>query len=188
MTEREKRLVSGAALVALVWGGITFGVRPLLAARAGTREQIETARFDLVQARGTLARAKRVERELAVATAEGRRMRSRLLPGEDTGIAGAELGKLVNSAAKKADVELKSNKPKDAVVVGDLTSIPIEISLELRIETLVDLLYGMDSHQRALQISSISIRQRKRRSPDEKLDVKMTIHGFSAASNEEAGS
>ncbi len=188
MTPREKRLVAVAAVIALGWGGTTFGVRPLIGARERTRTDIETARFELAQARRTLTRSERVERELALATAEGRRMRSRLLPGEGVSIAGAELGKLVNSAAKQANVELKSNKAKDPVIVGNLTNIPTEIHLELTVESLVDLLYRLETHQRSLQVSAISIRQRNRRTPDEKLDVRMTVHGFTASPDPEQGS
>ena len=185
MTRRERRLATAAAALALIWGGTTFGLRPLLAARRTTAEAIEQARFDLAQARNTLLRGEGIERQLASARADGNRLRGRLLPGDDVNIAGAELGKIVNRLWTQVDAELQGSSERDPIASGDLTAIPVEIHLELTIEKLTDLLYRIETHQHELRVSKIVVRQKNQRSPDEKLDVRMTINGYAASAEGE---
>ncbi len=188
MTVREKRLTGLAATLALLWAGTTFGLRPLLATRRATAAAIENAKFELAQAHHTLARAELVERELKQRRAAAARLRTRLLPGEETSIAGAELGKIVNHLSTQVGAELKSNKARDPIPADALTVIPTEIHLEMTIEKLTDLLYRIETHQKELRVPKIIIRQQKPRSPDEKLDVRMTITGYAASPESEEGS
>jgi hypothetical protein len=181
MTTREKRLAGVAFTMALLWAGTTFGVRPLLSTRRATAVAIENAEFELAQARHTVANSEKVERELKRVRAAAARLQTRLLPGEEAGIAGAELGKIVNHLSTQVDAELKSNKARDPIPAEALTVIPTEIHLDMTIEKLTELLYRIETHQKELRVPKIIVRQQKPRSPEEKLDVRMTIAGYAAS-------
>src|SRR5262245_52230157 len=108
LRSRERRLLLLAALLMVGVAGYVYGVEPLMAAHAATRDLVVARRGLLARQQRLVARTDSYGRELATLQAEIQTRRARLLPGDKAPIAASELQKLIKTTAQESGIEVRS--------------------------------------------------------------------------------
>ena len=139
---------------------------------------------ELLQLRKEIAREGALRKENSELAAVGEDASLMLLQGETTGIAGANLQKLMSGLVLQhggAASSIQILPPKED---GNLVRIPISLSISVGIDGLRDILYGLETGTPLLFIDDITIRSEADDfgSPDPHflgpLDVTLQISGY----------
>jgi len=107
-----------------------------------------------------------------------------LLPGETTGIAGANLQKLMSGLVLEHGGEASSFQILPPKEDGNLMRIPMSLSISVGVDGLRDILHGLETGMPLIFIDDIAIRaeQDEFRAPDPHflgpLDVTLQVSGF----------
>ncbi len=186
MTVRSQS-VSALIAVAVLIGGLAFA--GLLAAmpflRLDTLEgTIGGNQSELLKLRKEIAREGALRKENAALAASDQDARMLLLDGETTGIAGANLQKLLSGLVLAHGGDATSFQILPPKEDGNLVRIPMSLSISVGIDGLRDIVHGLETSTPLIFIDDITIRaeQDDFHAPDPHylgpLDVTLQVSGF----------
>ena len=131
-------------------------------------------------ARELLAQQRRLA--LAAAGRPAQAGREALIPGESSGIAGAELQRLVSELARQNGLSLRSLQVAPAKREADLTVLAVEVSLHGGMEGLRALLHSLETGAPMLFIDALSVKAAAEKVAGRAalLDVSLKVRGYGA--------
>jgi Tfp pilus assembly protein PilO len=157
LSRRERTTIAAGLVVAVVVGGWSFVVEPILEAnrRAGdlvpAREEVLQKKRDLIARRGV------IEAELKSTTELLSSVATRFLTSATPAVAASELQNLVKDMAAQAGTEVRSERILPPAERGDLLEIPVEIAVSGEVRQLVDLLARLDSALKLLTVQDVRV-------------------------------
>jgi general secretion pathway protein M len=170
-------LVAGLCLLGLL------AALPFL--RLGALEQtIAHNQAELLDLRKEIAREGALRKENSQLAASGQDAKLLLLEGETTGIAGANLQKLMSGLVLEHGGGASSFQILPPKEDGNLMRIPMSLSISVGIDGLRDIIHGLETGTPLIFIDDITIRaeQDDFRAPDPNylgpLDVTLQVSGF----------
>jgi type II secretion system (T2SS) protein M len=191
MTSRDRRaLVVGGfsvALALLLLRVLPWTVRSALAAEAGLRQRAAL----LARARADLAEAS-VLRDSAIELGQALvGLAPKILSGNSTAEAVADLSGRVNLAASRSQAKLERVEPlTDSTVAGRLRRVALRAAFECDIRGLVGMLEAFTFGKAALAVRELRVTALDAGSPDrlpEVLRVEMTVAGWFLEAREAGG-
>jgi general secretion pathway protein M len=178
---------SALLAVAVLIGGLALAglLATLPFLRLGTLEQtIAQSQSELLELRKEIAREGALRKENTALAASDQDARLLLLEGETTGIAGANLQKLMSGLVLAHGGEATSFQILPPKEDGNLMRIPMGLSIRVGIDGLRDIIHGLETSTPLIFIDDITIRaeQDDFRAPDPHflgpLDVTLQVSGF----------
>jgi general secretion pathway protein M len=173
--------------VAVLVGGLAVagGLAALPFVRLGALEQtIAENQSELLKLRKEIAREGALRKENTVLAASDQDARLLLLEGETTGIAGANLQKLISGLVLAHGGEATSFQILPPKEDGNLTRIPMSLSISVGTDGLRDIVRGLETSTPLIFIDDITVRaeQDDFSAPDPNylgpLDVTLQVSGF----------
>ncbi len=158
LTSREKVFIwVGAGVVAAVL--IFYGATKLLPADSGDLSQtVELKKRVLRNRRETLRREEIYRKRLEL---YGKRLdqdRTRLLPGDNPNVAGAELQKILKDFADQSGVEItQKNTLPEKKVQDMLTKVSVVIQTNCDLDQLVQFMTAIENYEKLLKIEEFII-------------------------------
>jgi Tfp pilus assembly protein PilO len=174
---RERRLLAGAAVVAIALLGYVYGIEPLLARHRQVRELIVVREELLARQRRLLEREVRYAQELATLQDELARGRARLLPGDRPPLAASELQKLVKSTAEATGIEVRSERILPPTDRGGYTEVPVEVTLSGPIRALTAFTHRLEAAPVFLTLGDVRLRVVSIAAPRE-LSATIAVTGY----------
>ncbi|MCL6622286.1 MAG: type II secretion system protein M [Syntrophobacterales bacterium] len=161
---RRRLVLAGGAMAAvlLLW---VLVLSPLVSLEeAWTRElrqkQLLLARYQaLKRDKAEVAKAAQQAKQ-AVEQAE-----AALLRGGSAAVASADLQEIIKNLTKALGIQVTSTKVLPPQESGPYIQIPVELQLALSTDQLVNLLYGLENHQKLLVVSQLEVNAPRRRRP-----------------------
>lgn len=186
MTVRSQSFSALLAVAVLIGGLALAGLLATLPfLRLGTLEQtIAQSQSELLELRKEIAREGALRKENTALAASDQDARLLLLEGETTGIAGANLQKLMSGLVLAHGGEATSFQILPPKEDGNLMRIPMGLSIRVGIDGLRDIIHGLETSTPLIFIDDITIRaeQDDFRAPDPHflgpLDVTLQVSGF----------
>jgi general secretion pathway protein M len=166
------RRVIALVLVALVLAAAALVALAPFARTATLNEQI-AAVTDLI------AQQERLLRRTAIRPA--RVAKEVMLAGESSGLAGAELQRLISELARQNDMSLRSTNLAAPKREADFTVIAVDASLNGRMEGLRSFLHAVETGAPILFIEALSVRSLPATQSGEQpvaLDVTLKVRGY----------
>lgn len=186
MTVRSQSFSALLAVAVLIGGLALAGLLATLPfLRLGTLERtIAQSQSELLELRKEIAREGALRKENTALAASDQDARLLLLEGETTGIAGANLQKLMSGLVLAHGGEATSFQILPPKEDGNLMRIPMGLSIRVGIDGLRDIIHGLETSTPLIFIDDITIRaeQDDFRAPDPHflgpLDVTLQVSGF----------
>jgi general secretion pathway protein M len=145
---------------------------------------IAERRTELLELRNENARESELRKENRMLAAAGQDAKLLLLKGETTGIAGANLQKMMSGLVLANGGTASSFQILPAKVDGNLMRIPMSLSISVDIDGLRDIIHGLETGMPLIFIDDISIHAERDdfRAPDPHhlgpLSVTLQVSGF----------
>jgi Tfp pilus assembly protein PilO len=178
LSKRERMLVGGALLVALLLGIVFYVVEPRWAEIRELEENRIPAREQLLaKARARLAQQEAIRKQLAELSREAETLARRFLPGATPALAASDLQKQVKALATAAGVEVRSERILPTVERGELLEIPVEITVSGGIREVTTLLYRLEGTTTLLTLQDLKVRVISVGQPRQLLTT-LTLSGF----------
>jgi Tfp pilus assembly protein PilO len=177
MSRRERLLIGGGVLAAVLVLGWEFAVQPIRdrflssSELVPVREQVLARRMELV------GRKAAISRELDATNAQLQALADRFLPAATPAVAASELQKLAKEIAVKASTEIRSERILPPVDRGELVEIPVEIAVSAEVRQLVDVLASLEQTPKLITVQDLKIRVVNVAQPKELLAT-ITLSGF----------
>ena len=177
LSRRERTIIAAGLAVAVVIGGWSFVVEPILEAtrRAGdlvpAREEVLQKKRDLIARKGA------IEAELRTTIERLDTVSTRFLTSATPAVAASELQKLIKDMAAQANTEVRSERILPPAERGELLEIPVEIAVSGEIRQLVDLLARLDSAPKLLTVQDVRVRVVNVSQPKDLLTT-LTLSGY----------
>jgi Tfp pilus assembly protein PilO len=177
LSRRERTTIAAGLAVAIVVGGWSFVVEPILesnrraAELVPAREQVLQKRHDLIARKGA------IEAELKSSTERLDAVSTRFLTSATPAVAASELQKLVKEMAAQASTEIRSERILPPAERGELLEIPVEIAVSGEVRQLVDLLARLDSAPKLLTVQDVRVRVVNVSQPKDLLAT-LTLSGY----------
>jgi Tfp pilus assembly protein PilO len=177
LSARERLIVAGAILVALLVGGWIFVVEPIRDRNAMVAELVPV-REELLARRGALvARKAAIEAEIQAVDARVEQLASSFLTAATPAVAASELQNIAKEMATTAKTEPRTERILPPIERGELLEIPIEIAISGDIRQIVDLLDRVERAPKLLRVNDLKVRVMNVAQPKELLAT-MTLSGF----------
>jgi general secretion pathway protein M len=184
--------VRSQSLSALLAAGVLVAALALLGLMAALpyvrlnalEQTITHTQAELLNLRKDIAREGELRKENSELAASGQDAKLLLLKGETTGIAGANLQKLVSGLVQAHGGEATSFQILPPKADGNLMRIPMSLSISVGIDGLRDIVHGLETGTPLIFIDDITVRadQPDFRAPDPHylgpLDVTLQVSGF----------
>ena len=119
---------------------------------------------------------------LAAAGRPAQAGRDVLITGETSGVAGAELQRVIAELARRHTLTLRSTQVAPAKREGDLTVLAVEVSLQGGIEGLRALLHALETGAPTLFIDALAVKSMAQQTANRPalLDVSLKVRGYGA--------
>jgi Tfp pilus assembly protein PilO len=177
LSRRERLIIAGAVLVAILVGGWLFVVEPIREKNTLTAELVPVREEVLARRRELVARKGSVTAELQAMDQRIEKLSSRFLTAAAPAVAASELQNLAKGMAAAAKTETRSERILPVVERGELVEIPVEIAVSGEIRDLVDLLNRIDASPKLIRVQDLKIRVMNITQPKDLLAT-MTLSGF----------
>jgi general secretion pathway protein M len=168
------RRIAALGLLGLVLGlAALAGLAPFLRL-AAVGEEIAAASEEIALQERLLA---------AAASRPAHAERDVLLAGDTSGMAGAELQRLISDLARRSGLSLRSTNVAAPKREADLTVIGVDVSLQGQIDGLRAFLHGIETGVPVLFIETLSIKSIPSYQPTPQpvaLDVTLRVRGYGA--------
>lgn len=158
VSTRERRLLLGAGVAAVLVAAVVHGVAPFVAAELGVREQIEERRALLARSRRAAAGKEGYERQASGLRARLHRAEELLFRGEKPALTAAELQELLHGIARDAGVTAVRENVPPARVSGAFTEVAVELSLRGDLKAVRDFLFRVQTAPRLLTVPKLVLR------------------------------
>lgn len=177
LSRRERTIVGVALLAAVVVGGWSFVIEPILERNRTAAEMVPARELILRTKRHLIARTGAIAAELEATTARADAVSARLLTSATPAVAASELQKLVKEMAAEAKTEIRSERILPPAERGELLEIPVEVAVSGEIRQLVDLLARLDDAPKLLTVQDLRVRVVNVSQPRDLLAT-LTLSGF----------
>jgi hypothetical protein len=177
LSRRERSLIGGAVLLAVVIGGWLFVVEPIRERNAITAELVPVREEVLERRRELVGRKGAITEDLQVANDRIEKLSARFLTAATPAVAASELQNIAKEMATAARTETRSERILPPVERGELLEIPIEIAVSGEVRQLVDLLARLESAPKLLRVQDLKIRVMNVSQPKDLLAT-MVLSGF----------
>lgn len=177
LSRRERTIVGAGLLVAVVGGGWSFVIDPILQGNRTAAEMVPARELILQRKRDLIARAGAITAELAATTARADGVSARLLISATPAVAASELQNLVKEMAAQAKTEVRSERILTPVERGALLEIPVEVAVSGEIRQLVELLARLNDAPKLLTLQDLRVRVVNVSQPRDLLAT-LTLSGF----------
>lgn len=177
LSRRERTIVAAGVVTAVVIGGWSFVVAPILDANRAAAELVPVRERVLQKRRDLIAKKAAITTELEAARTRVDALSTRLLTSTTPAVAASELQKLVKELAAAAKTEVRSERILPTVEHGDLVEVPVEIAVSGEIRDLVDLLARLDAAPKLVTVQEVRIRVVNMIQPRELLAT-LSLSGF----------
>lgn len=177
LSRRERVLVGGAVLLALIIGSWILLIEPIRERNRVAQEVLPAREEMLARRRELVVRKDAIGADLAALDARLAAMAGRFLPAATPAVAASELQKLAKDTAAQASTEIRSERILPPVERGEILEIPIEIAVSGEIRQLVDLLSRLEAAPKLLTVSDVKVRVVNVSQPKDLL-VTMTLSGY----------
>jgi type II secretory pathway component PulM len=157
LSTRERRIVIVGGAVLVVAGVLYFG-DSILPNRAGQGGTLEQRKRTLVQYRETIGLE-----ELYKARLEQYKQRldfdqKRLLPGDNSSIAAAELQRILTDIAAQSGLEImRRDIRRETKLNENLVKIAVNVEVNCTPESLVKFISSVENHEKALALDELSV-------------------------------
>jgi general secretion pathway protein M len=167
------RRIAALCLVVLALGLAVLVAAAPFVRMAAVGEEIAAAR-DLLAQQERLA--------LAAAGRPTQAGREVLIAGDTSGMAGAELQRVISELARRNALSLRSTQVAPAKREADLTVLAVEVSLQGGIEGLRALLHALETGAPVLFIDALSVKSAAQPTANRpaQLDVNLKVRGYGA--------
>ena len=154
---REKKvIVGGAVIVAAV--SIFYALALFLPSREGLSETVELKKKMLLKQRETLTREETYRTRLDQYTKHLQDDMTRLLPGDNPNVAGAELQKILKDFADRSGVEImQMSVLPEKSAQEKITRVSVRIETNCVLEQLVQFLTDVENYDKFLTIDEFTI-------------------------------
>jgi Tfp pilus assembly protein PilO len=177
LARRERTIVAAGLAVAVLIGGWSFVVEPILEAARRSAEMVPAREQVLLKRRDLIARKAAITGELEGASVRVEALSARLLTASTPAVAASELQKIVKELAALAKTEVRSERILPTAERGELVEIPVEIAVSGEIRQLVDLLARLDQAPKLLTVQDLRVRVVNVGQPRELLAT-LTLSGY----------
>ena len=177
LSRRERTIVAAALVVAVLVGGWSFVVEPILERNRIAAEMVPARELVLGRKRDLIARRGAIAAELEATTARVTTLSARLLTSATPAVAASELQKLVKEMATAASTAIRSERILPPAERGELLEILVEVSVSGEVRQLVDLLARLDQAPKLLTVQDLRVRVVNVSQPKDLLAT-MTLSGF----------
>src|SRR5438132_7291413 len=177
LSRRERTIIVAGLVVAVVVGGWSFVVEPILQANRRAGDLVPAREEVLQKKRELIARKAVIEAELRSTTERISVVSTRFLTSATPAVAASELQKLVKDMAAQANTEVRSERILPPAERGELLEIPVEIAVSGEVRQLVDLLARLDSAPKLLTVQDVRVRVVNVSQPKELLAT-LTLSGY----------
>jgi Tfp pilus assembly protein PilO len=177
LSRRERLIIAGAVVVAVLVGGWLLVVEPIRETNAITAELVPVREEVLMRRRELVARKGAVAAELQAMDQRIEKLSARFLTAATPAVAASELQNIAKEIATAAKTETRSERILPTVERGELLEIPVEIAVSGEIRHLVDLLSRIESSPKLIRVQDLKIRVMNITQPKDLLAT-MTLSGF----------
>ncbi len=177
LSTRERVLVIGTILVAVVLGGWKLVIEPIRQRAQMTAEVLPSRERVLMQRNELIARKGALVKDLEAVNGRIDAYSARWLTAAAPPVAASEVQKIAKDIAAAAGTEVRSERILPPVERGELLEIPIEIAVSGEIRNLVDLLTRLDQTPKLLLVQDLKIRVMNITQPKDLLAT-ITLSGF----------
>jgi hypothetical protein len=163
VTGREKKVLGVGIVLALVIIVYYVATSTVLPDRERLRGEVETQQELLLRQRALLMQEELYKKRADDAEANLTKIKTRLLPGANASVAGAELQRTLKDYADQSDVEITqtSNLPERKVPDSDsLVKVSVRIDTNCTIDELVDFLTAIENYDKFLKVEELIIAPR----------------------------
>lgn len=171
-SHRERVIVLAAALMAMVFVLFQYVIDPFLESQARIEEEIPVKRMQLEKYRQFVAGKQQAEQDLQRIENLAKRSSNKLLAGNTSPLAAANLQEILKTLSAKNMVKIRSEKVLDSKQFDYYVQIPVQIEFMSTMTDLTNFLYDIETYQKILTIVDLNIRVANRRDPR---DVHATI-------------
>ena len=186
VSTREKRIIAiGAVVVVAVL--IYYALASLLPNRDSLSKTVELKKKMLLRHRDTLSREETYKARLEQYTIHFEQVMTRLLPGDNPNVAGAELQKVLKDFADRSGVEISSMYVSPEKNVQErITRVSVRIETSCTLDQLVQFLAAIENYEKFLtldefMITSFQIQKKYQIRPS------LTVSGYINLSENKAG-
>jgi type II secretory pathway component PulM len=177
LSRRERLLVVGAVVIAILVGGWLLLVDPAVE-RNRIAQEVIPARQELLARRLELvSRKDAIAGELDTVNGKINTLADRFLTAATPGVAASELQKIVKDTAADVKTEVRSERILPTVDRGEILEVPLEITVSGEIRQLVDLLARLETSPKLMTIQDLKLRVVNVSQPKEILAT-ITLSGY----------
>jgi Tfp pilus assembly protein PilO len=177
LSRRERTIIAGAVLVAVVLGGWLFVVEPIRERNAITAELVPVREEMLARRRELVARKVSVAAEVQAIDQRIDKLSGRFLTAAAPAVAASELQNIAKEMTAAAKMETRSERILPVVERGEIVEIPIEIAVSGEVRQLVDLLNRVETAPKLIRVQDLKVRVMNITQPKELLAT-MTLSSF----------
>jgi Tfp pilus assembly protein PilO len=177
LSRRERNIIVGGVLLAVVLGGWFLIVDPIRERNAITSELVPVREEMLTRRRELVARKTDVDNELKAIDQQIDKLSARLLTAAAPAVAASELQNIAKEMAAAAKTETRSERILPTVERGELLEIPVEIAVSGEIRQLVDLLARIEGSPKLIRVQDLKVRVMNVSQPKDLLAT-MTLSAF----------
>ena len=159
LTVREKRMVVAAIIVAAAVA-IFYAVTSLLPSGEDLSKAVELKNKTLLKQREILSQEEVYKKSVEQYTRDLENDRTRLLPGNNANLAGAELQKLLKEFADQNGVEITQKNTltlQDKKIQDMLTKVGVRIEITCNPDQLVGFLTAIENYPKRLKVEEMTI-------------------------------
>ncbi|HYK89574.1 MAG TPA: type II secretion system protein GspM [Acidobacteriota bacterium] len=157
ITGREKKvIITGGAIVAAAL--IYFFADALLPSRAALSADVAAKKRTLVAQRELLGQEESYKTRIEQYRKRLEHDRTRLLPGDNPNVAGAELQRVLKDLADRAGVDItRKDFQREQRLQDNLMKVPVHIETQCNADQLIQFLAAVENYEKFLTVDELSI-------------------------------
>jgi Tfp pilus assembly protein PilO len=174
---REKRvlIIGGVIVVAAL---VYFVADSLIPSRATLAADVAQKKRTLLAQRDLLGQEDSFKSRVQQYQKRLEQDRTRLLPGDNPNVAGAELQKVLKDLADRNGVEItQKNFQREQKLQNNLVKVPVQINIQCNPDQLVQFLAAIESYEKFLTLDELAVTSFKMQRRYE-IRPSLTVSGF----------
>jgi len=176
ITARDKKFLTVGSVVAAIIIFVYF-LLPFYDNLVEKKKDIEMKERTLEKYLKFIKKQGEFQKNLVKLTREQSNTQGRLLKGETTSLAAADIQKIVDKVSEKSEVQIKSVKVMEADEKEDFVAIPVQVRFESDLSRMNNFVSSIETHRKLLTIPELKIRLKNKRKAG-MISVTLQILGF----------
>ena len=177
ITPRDKKFLITGAVAVGIFIVMKFGAFPLYDQVSDQRNDIFMKEKILGKYLNILKKQDELQQTLKHLTQKKNKNEESLLQGETPSLAAADIQKLIDSIAKKSEVQIQSVKVIDPGQKAEFITIPVQVMFTSDLSRTGNFIRSIENNQKLLTIPELKIRVKNKRKTREVV-VTLQIMGF----------